>query len=59
MTDAPVQLSDRRKLADLRRQQRAAARQVRSDQPPIPPGRPPMSVPTIRQALRSLSEIEP
>lgn len=55
----PEQLSDRRKLADLRRQQRAAAKKIYRNQPPIPPGRPPMSVPTIRQALRSLPEIEP
>lgn len=59
MIGAPVRLSDRRKLAELRRQQGTATRQVRLDQPPIPPGRPPMSVPTARQALHAPPEIVP
>lgn len=54
----PVQLSERRKLADLRRRQREAARPIYGNQPPIPSGRPPMSVPTIWQALRTLSEVD-
>jgi hypothetical protein len=55
VTGAPVQLSDRRKLADLRKQQGGAAKRIHGN-PPIPAGRPPMSIPTIRQALRDAPE---